>query len=67
MGDATTTLVTADGVRLAARWWEPASGNGDAVVVVHGFATHAQVKFTRSLSSLSPSKRPRTTHDVPRS
>jgi alpha-beta hydrolase superfamily lysophospholipase len=38
MGDATTTLVTADGVRLAARWWEPASGNGDAVVVVHGFA-----------------------------
>jgi len=40
MGDAATTLVTADGVRLAARWWEPASGNGDAVVVVHGFAAH---------------------------
>ncbi|MGH9214755.1 MAG: alpha/beta hydrolase [Acidimicrobiales bacterium] len=40
MGDAATSLVTADGVRLAARWWEPASTNGDAVVVVHGFAAH---------------------------
>jgi alpha-beta hydrolase superfamily lysophospholipase len=40
MGDAPTTLVTADGVRLAARWWEPASANGDVVVVVHGFAAH---------------------------
>jgi alpha-beta hydrolase superfamily lysophospholipase len=37
--DGTATLLTtADGVRLAARWWEPASANGDAVVVVHGFA-----------------------------
>jgi alpha-beta hydrolase superfamily lysophospholipase len=35
---AATTLHTADGVRLAARWWEPASATGDAVVVVHGFA-----------------------------
>jgi alpha-beta hydrolase superfamily lysophospholipase len=40
MADASTTLVTADGVQLAARWWEPASANGDAVVVVHGFAAH---------------------------
>lgn len=40
MGDAPTSLVTADGVRLAARWWRPASTNGDAVVVVHGFAAH---------------------------
>ncbi|MGH9230894.1 MAG: alpha/beta hydrolase [Acidimicrobiales bacterium] len=38
--DAATTLETGDGVRLAARWWEPASANGDAVVVVHGFAAH---------------------------
>ena len=38
MGGVATTLDTADGVRLAARWWEPASANGDAVVVVHGFA-----------------------------
>jgi alpha-beta hydrolase superfamily lysophospholipase len=35
---AGATLATADGVRLAARWWEPASANGDAVVLVHGFA-----------------------------
>ncbi len=40
MGDTATSLVTADGVRLAARWWEPASANGDAVVVVHGFAAN---------------------------
>jgi pimeloyl-ACP methyl ester carboxylesterase len=33
-----TTFDTADGVRLSARWWEPVSANGDAVVVVHGFA-----------------------------
>ena len=38
MAGAATTLHTADGVRLAARWWEPASATGDAVVVVHGFA-----------------------------
>jgi alpha-beta hydrolase superfamily lysophospholipase len=38
MAGPATSLVTADGVRLAARWWEPASANGDAVVVVHGFA-----------------------------
>ncbi|HEX6424887.1 MAG TPA: alpha/beta fold hydrolase [Acidimicrobiales bacterium] len=34
------TLTTADGVRLAARWWRPAPGvpeGGEAVVVVHGF------------------------------
>jgi alpha-beta hydrolase superfamily lysophospholipase len=30
-------LTTADGVRLAARWWHPASAGGEAVVVVHGF------------------------------
>ena len=32
-------LVTADGVRLAARWWRPrpADATGEAVVVVHGF------------------------------
>jgi alpha-beta hydrolase superfamily lysophospholipase len=35
-----TVLTTADGVRLAARWWEPASTNGGAVVLVHGFAAH---------------------------
>jgi alpha-beta hydrolase superfamily lysophospholipase len=40
MAGPATSLVTADGVRLAARWWEPASANGDAVVVVHGFAAH---------------------------
>src|SRR4029453_14168387 len=40
MADTATSLVTADGVRLAARWWEPASANGDAVVVVHGFAAN---------------------------
>jgi len=38
VADPATRLVTADGIRLAARWWEPASANGDAVVVVHGFA-----------------------------
>ena len=38
MAGTVTTLHTADGVRLAARWWEPASATGDAVVVVHGFA-----------------------------
>jgi alpha-beta hydrolase superfamily lysophospholipase len=38
VGGVAATLDTADGVRLAARWWEPASANGDAVVVVHGFA-----------------------------
>jgi alpha-beta hydrolase superfamily lysophospholipase len=40
MSDAATSLLTADGVRLTARWWEPASANGDAVIVVHGFAAH---------------------------
>jgi alpha-beta hydrolase superfamily lysophospholipase len=34
----TTTLLTRDGVRLAARWWERASTSDGAVVLVHGFA-----------------------------
>lgn len=34
-----STLVTSDGIRLAARWWRPRGANvrGEAVVVVHGF------------------------------
>lgn len=32
------TLLTADGLRLAARWWLPPLVGGVAVVVVHGFA-----------------------------
>lgn len=33
------TLTTADGLRLAARWWQPrgAASRGEAVVLVHGF------------------------------
>ncbi len=33
------TLTTADGLRLAARWWQPrgAASRGEAVVIVHGF------------------------------
>ncbi|HET6950976.1 MAG TPA: alpha/beta hydrolase [Acidimicrobiales bacterium] len=30
-------LTTADGERLAARWWRPAAPTGEVVVVVHGF------------------------------
>jgi pimeloyl-ACP methyl ester carboxylesterase len=33
-----TVLTSADGVRLAARWWQPAAPSGEAVVLVHGFA-----------------------------
>lgn len=32
-----TTIATADGVRLAARWWEAARPTGTAVVLAHGF------------------------------
>lgn len=50
-----TVLTTADGVRLSARWWEPASANGDAVVLVHGFAAHkdqpAVVELARRLAA----------------
>jgi alpha-beta hydrolase superfamily lysophospholipase len=38
MSVTATILVTGDGVRLAARWWEPDVVTGDAVVLVHGFA-----------------------------
>jgi alpha-beta hydrolase superfamily lysophospholipase len=36
-------LTTADGVRLAARWWHPASAGGEAVVVVHGFCGNKEM------------------------
>jgi alpha-beta hydrolase superfamily lysophospholipase len=36
-------LTTADGVRLAARWWHPASAAGEAVVVVHGFCGNKEM------------------------
>ncbi|HKA84878.1 MAG TPA: alpha/beta hydrolase [Acidimicrobiales bacterium] len=55
MAAAATTLHTADGVRLAAGWWEPASATGDAVVVVHGFAARkdqpAVVDMARHLAA----------------
>jgi uncharacterized protein len=42
VGDVSeSTLVTSDGVRLAARWWRPSGepDRGEAVVVVHGFCS----------------------------
>jgi len=65
---ALTALITADGVRLAARWWAPASTTDDggpvAVVLVHGFAASKDEAAVEEVARrLSASGRPVLTYD----
>jgi pimeloyl-ACP methyl ester carboxylesterase len=64
-----TAMITADGVRLAARWWEPASTTDAsagpvAVVLVHGFAASKdEVAVEEVAGRLSASGHPVLTYD----
>ncbi|MGH9112928.1 MAG: alpha/beta hydrolase, partial [Acidimicrobiales bacterium] len=66
---APTALLTADGVRLAARWWEAPSTIGDpagsvAVVLVHGFAASKDEASVEEVARrLSASGNPVLTYD----
>jgi pimeloyl-ACP methyl ester carboxylesterase len=65
---ALTALLTADGVRLAARWWEPETTTDDvgqvAVVLVHGFAASKDEAAVEEVARrLSASGHPVLTYD----
>ena len=65
---ALTALLTVDGVRLAARWWEPESTTDDvgpvAVVLVHGFAASKDEAAVEEVARrLSASGHPVLTYD----
>jgi pimeloyl-ACP methyl ester carboxylesterase len=65
---ALTALLTADDVRLAARWWEPGSTTDDsgpvAVVLVHGFAGSKDEAAVEDVARrLSASGHPVLTYD----